>query len=59
MRRGVAYLESLRDGRNVWMMGEGRVDDITTHAATCAMMQQYATWYDRHFEPAWHDVLPR
>src|SRR5262245_33663618 len=57
MRTGAAYLESLHDGRKVWMMGEGRVADVTTHPATCAMVQQYAIWYDRHFDPAWQDVL--
>jgi 4-hydroxyphenylacetate 3-monooxygenase len=38
-------------------MGEGRVDDITTHAATSAMVREYVTWYDRHLDPAWQDVL--
>src|SRR5262249_37913752 len=29
---GAEYLESLRDGREVWIYGE-RVDDVTTHPA--------------------------
>ncbi len=57
MRTGAEYLESLHDGRKVWVMGEGRVDDVTTHPATGAMVQQYVAWYDRHFDPAWQDVL--
>ena len=57
MRTGAEYLESLHDGRKVWVMGEGRVDDMTTHPATGAMVQQYAAWYDRHVDPAWQDVL--
>jgi len=57
MRTGAEYVESLHDGRKVWVMGEGRVDDVTTHPATCAMVQQYAIWYDRHFDPVWQDVL--
>ena len=38
-------------------MGEGRVDDVTTHPATRAMVDEYVAWYDRHFDPAWQDVL--
>jgi len=57
MRTGAEYLESLRDGRKVWVMGEGWVDDVTTHPATSAMVREYVTWYDRHFDAAWQDVL--
>ena len=38
-------------------MGEGRVDDVTTHPATRAMVDQYVAWYDRHFDPEWADTL--
>ena len=38
-------------------MGEGRVDDVTTHPATGAMIEEYVAWYDRHFDPAWQDML--
>ena len=57
MRTGAEYLESLRDGRKVWVMGEGRVDDVTTHPATSAMVREYVAWYDRHFDAVWQDVL--
>lgn len=57
MRTGAEYREALRDGRKVFVMGEGRVDDVTTHPATKAMVEQYVAWYDRHFDPAWADVL--
>ena len=57
MRTGAEYREALRDGRKVFVMGEGRVDDVTTHRATSAMVEQYAAWYDRHFDPAWADAL--
>jgi aromatic ring hydroxylase len=30
---------------------------MTTHPATCAMVDYYAAWYDRHFDPEWQDVL--
>lgn len=57
MRTGADYRESVRDGRNVWVIGEGRIDDITTHPATSAMVQEYVDWYDRHADPAWQDRL--
>jgi aromatic ring hydroxylase len=43
MRTGADYREALRDGRKVFVMGEGRVDDVTTHPATRAMVEQYVT----------------
>ncbi len=57
MRTGAEYREALRDGRRVWVMGEGLVDDVTTHPATSAMVEEYVAWYDRHFDPAWQDIL--
>ena len=53
MRTGLEDRESLRDGRDVWVMGEGQVEDVTTHPATSAMVLEYEKWYDRHFDPAW------
>jgi aromatic ring hydroxylase len=57
MRTGADYREALRDGRKVFVMGEGRVKDVTTHPATHAMVEEYAAWYDRHRDPAWYDLL--
>ena len=57
MRTGADYKQSLHDGRDVWVLGEGPVDDITTHPSTSAMVDEYATWYDRHFDPDWQDIL--
>ncbi len=57
MRTGAEYREALRDGRRVWVMGEGWIDDVTTQPATRAMVEEYAAWYDRHFDPAWQDLL--
>ncbi len=57
MRTGADYKESLRDGRNVWVLGEGAVADVTTHPSTSAMVDEYVAWYDRHFDPAWQDLL--
>ena len=49
--------QALRDGRRVWVLGEGLVDDVTTHPATRPMVDEYVAWYDRHFDPAWQDVV--
>ncbi len=57
MRTGAEYREALRDGRKVWVMGAGVVEDVTTHPATAAMVEAYVAWYDRHFDPEWQDVL--
>ena len=57
MRTGAEYREALRDGRKVWVLGEGLVEDVTTHPATQAMVEEYVAWYDRHFDPAWQDTL--
>jgi 4-hydroxyphenylacetate 3-monooxygenase len=57
MRTGAEYRESLRDGRRVWVIGEGVVEDVTVHPATRATVDEYVAWYDRHFDPEWQDVL--
>ena len=57
MRTGAEYREALRDGRRVWIVGEGLIEDVTTHPATRAMVEEYVAWYDRHFDPAWQDVV--
>jgi aromatic ring hydroxylase len=57
VRTGAEYREALHDERRIWVLGEGRIDDVTTHPATCTMVDEYVTWYDRHFDPAWRDLL--
>lgn len=57
MRTGAEYRQSLRDGRVVWVLGEGPIADVTTHPATAAMVDVYAAWYDRHSDPAWQNTL--
>ena len=57
MRTGADYRESLRDGRDVWVLGDGAVTDVTTHPSTSAMVDEYVAWYDRHFDPDWQDIL--
>jgi aromatic ring hydroxylase len=56
MRTGAEYRKALRDGRRVWVMGQGMVEDVTTHPATRAMVDEYVGWYDLHFDPAWQDI---
>jgi aromatic ring hydroxylase len=58
MRSGADYRDTLRrDGRKVWVLGDGPVEDVTTHPATRDMVEQYVLWYDRHFDRAWREVL--
>jgi 4-hydroxyphenylacetate 3-monooxygenase len=57
MRSGSEYREALRDGRKVWVLGEGAIDDVTTHPATRALVDEYVAWYDRHHDPAWQELL--
>jgi 4-hydroxyphenylacetate 3-monooxygenase len=38
-------------------MGEGLIEDVTVHPATRAMVDEYAVWYDRHFDPRWRDLV--
>ena len=59
MRTGAEYREALRDGRRVWVMGEGWAGDVTAHPATRAMVEEYAAWYDRHLDPAWQEFCWR
>ncbi len=57
MRTGAEYREALQDGRRVWVLGEGLVEDVTRHPATAPMVEEYVAWYDRHFDPAWADIV--
>jgi aromatic ring hydroxylase len=57
MRTGAEYREALRDGRRVWVIGEGLVEDVTVHPATRGTVDEYVAWYDRHFDREWQDVL--
>jgi aromatic ring hydroxylase len=57
LRSGDDYRAALRDGRRVLVIGEGLVEDVTTHSATRGIVDQYATWYDRHHDATWVDTL--
>src|SRR5881227_4120274 len=53
---GEEYLESLRDGREIWIYGE-RVKDVTTHPAFRNTARMIARLYDALHNPALQDVL--
>ena len=57
MLTGAEYKRSLRDGRKVWILGEGDVPDLTAHPATKGLVDEYGLWYDRHSDPNWADDL--
>jgi 4-hydroxyphenylacetate 3-monooxygenase len=53
---GAKYLESLRDGREVWIYGE-KVDDVTLHPAFRNAARSVARLYDALHDPAQRGVL--
>src|SRR5262249_39073816 len=53
---GAEYLESLRDGREIWLYGE-RVADVTTHPAFRNTARMVARLYDALHDPKLQDVL--
>ncbi|GHF68861.1 4-hydroxyphenylacetate 3-hydroxylase family protein [Seohaeicola zhoushanensis] len=53
---GAEYIDSLRDGREVWMDGE-RVEDVTKHPAFAGMIKAAARMYDMQHEEAFQDQL--
>src|SRR5262249_20917434 len=57
MRTSKDYRDAIKDGRKIWMLGVGEIEDVTTHPLTRGMVDTYALWYDRHLDPAWQDLL--
>ena len=53
---GDDYLESLRDGREIWIYGE-RVKDVTTHPAFRNTVRMLARLYDALDDPAHRAAL--
>jgi 4-hydroxyphenylacetate 3-monooxygenase len=53
---GAEYIESLRDGRDVYFDGE-RVTDITTHPAFRNSVRSIARLYDALHDPETRDLL--
>ena len=56
IRTGAEYIESIRDGRQVWVSGE-RVDDVPTHPYFKPLVDIRARIYDMQHEKAHHDLL--
>src|SRR5436853_992941 len=54
---GAEYLESLRDGREIWLYGE-RVKDVTTHPAFRNTARMVARLYDALHDPVHKHGLP-
>ena len=55
---GKEFLDSLDDGREVWIYGE-RVTDVTTHPAFRNPARMVARLYDALHDPAQQSVLTR
>src|SRR5262252_4522933 len=53
---GQEYLESLKDGREIWIYGE-RVRDVTTHPAFRNTVRMIARLYDALHDPAHKGAL--
>ena len=53
---GERYIESLRDGREVWLDGE-RVEDVTKHPAFTGAIREFARIYDLQHDPAYQDKM--
>jgi aromatic ring hydroxylase len=53
---GAEYIESLRDGREIYLYGD-RVADVTTHPAFHNPIRMTARLYDALHDPAQRDVL--
>lgn len=56
LRTGKEHLESLRDGRIVYVGGE-RIDDVTTHPAFRMAAQTVAGIYDMKADPANRETM--
>ena len=53
---GKRYLESLRDGREVWYRGQ-RIDDVTSHPEFSQMAKSIARIYDMQHAQETRDVM--
>ena len=53
---GERYIESLRDGREVWLDGE-RVEDVTKHPAFTGAIREFARIYDLQHDPAFQEKM--
>jgi aromatic ring hydroxylase len=56
LRTAQQYVESLRDGRNVYMLGE-KIDDVTTHPNTSASVQHCSNVFSLALDPDYQDLF--
>ncbi|MBM2809788.1 MAG: 4-hydroxyphenylacetate 3-monooxygenase [Chloroflexi bacterium] len=56
LRTGAQYLESLKDGREVWLEGD-RVADVTSDPRLAGCARSVAEVYDLQHDPSYRDVL--
>jgi aromatic ring hydroxylase len=56
MRTPAEYLESIRDGREVWFRGE-KVDDVTAHPELGVGARNVAHTYEIEAQPEWADIF--
>ena len=53
---GARYIESLKDGREVWLDGE-KIQDITTHPAFTGIVHELARIYDLQHTEKYQDDM--
>ncbi len=53
---GARYIESLKDGREVWLDGE-KVQDVTTHPALSGIAHELARIYDLQASDEFRDQM--
>jgi 4-hydroxyphenylacetate 3-monooxygenase len=56
LRTGPEYLESIRDGRRIYV-GRERIEDATSHPAFAGAARTYAALFDLKADPANRDLL--
>ncbi|MEC9014069.1 MAG: 4-hydroxyphenylacetate 3-hydroxylase N-terminal domain-containing protein, partial [Chloroflexota bacterium] len=50
------YVESLKDGREVWLDGK-RIDDVPSHPAFSGMVNELSRIYDLQYDPEFQDIM--
>ena len=53
---GARYIESLKDGRDVWLDG-ARIDDVPSHPAFSGMVNELARIYDLQHTDRFQDLM--